>query len=242
MVDIFAILSQTPLKPIMKNQLPVCSFRCQDLLRETVWTNDVKSFNRIVDHIVQNALTVDTIDLGEKIAHCPLSDKPQWLEKLRLLQNHPFSHTVLKTAAANAQRNHDIPTLLFVFNELHKNHGLQRKSVLLEIFPVVHYVQQVVCSPVTFEIEQTLPKMLEVCSPTQCRFVVLNCLKDENFAHIESFAAQIDLDQLAQDVQIHYNNGDKGFEAAVAYFQHRRLRLAVESLPEHSLSPIKRKI
>ena len=212
------------------------------MLRETVWTNDVNNFNRIVDHIGQNALTVNTMDLGEKIAEGPLPNKPQWFEKLRSIQNHPFSHTVLQTAAANAQRTHDIPTLLFVFNELHKNHGLQRNSVLLEIFPVVHYVRQVVCSPVTFEIEQTLPKMLEVCSPTQCRFVALNCLKDENFAHIESFAAQIDLDQLAQDVQIHYNKGDQAFAAAVAYFQHRALCLAVATNDEPSPSPIKRKI
>lgn len=202
----------------------------------------MKNFNRIVDHVGQNALTVNTIDLGEKIAEGPLPNKPQWFEKLRSIQKHPFSHDVLKTAAATAVRKYDIPTLLFVFNELYDNHNLRRKSVLLEIFPVVQYVGQVACSPYSFEVEQTLPKMLEVCSPTQCRFVILNCLKNENFAHIEAFATQIDLEQLSKDIQIHYNNGDKGFEAAVAYFQHRALCLAVAPTNEHTPSQIKRKI
>ena len=229
----------------MNNPLPLCSFRCQDLLVESVWTNNFGSFKDIVDHVKKNALTVNTIELGEKIAESPLPDKPQWLQTLRSIQKHNFSHKILSTAAGNAQRHNDIPTLLFVFNELRDNCNLQRQSVLLEIFPIVQYVRQILCFPTTPEIEKTLPTMLEVCSHAQCRFLVLNCLKDENFTHIDAFAPHIDLTQLGEDIQVHYKNGDQGFEAAVAFFQNRALCSALQTATRNDLSgslPLKRKI
>lgn len=212
----------------MNNPLPLCSFRCQDLLAQSVWTKNFGSFKDIADHVKKNTLTVNTIEVGEKIAESRLPDKPHWFQTLRAIQTHHFTHEVLSTAAGNAQRHNDIPTLLFVFNELRDNCNLQRKSVLLEIFPIVQYVRQILCSPSTPEIEHTLPKMLEVCSPAQCRFLVLNCLKDENFTHIDAFAPHIDLTQLGEDIQVHYKNGDQGFEAAVAYFQNRSISAAVQ--------------
>lgn len=225
----------------MNTSLPFCSFRCQDLLLTAIWSNDMDEFERIVNHVGKYSLTVDTIKLGETIAEIRLPNKPQWFEHLRTIQKQRFSHQVLQTAAANAQRNHDIPTLLFVFNELHTHHNLQNKPALLEIFPVVQYTRQVLCTPSSPEIEKTLPKMLEMCSPGQCRFLVLNCLKDENFEYIELFSARMDLKKLKEDVQIKYQNGDQQFEASVAYFQNNALCAATNDEHLSSLSN-KRKI
>lgn len=220
----------------MNNTLPICSFRCQDLLLTAIRTNDIDSFHRIVGHIGQYSLTVDTIKMGETIAEIPLSNKPQWFEQLRTIKKQRFSHQVLQTAAAIAQRNHDIPTLLFVFNELYDHHNLQNKAILLEIFPVVQYARQVLCTPSTPEVEKTLPRMLEVCSSGQCRFLVLNCLKDENFEYIELFAARMDLKKLKEDIQLNYENGDQQFQAAAAYFQNHALRGAINDEHASSLS------
>jgi hypothetical protein len=223
------------------NQLPVCPFRCQDLLLTAIRTNDTESFSRLVQHISKNNLTIDTIKMGETIAEIPLTNKPQWFEQLRTIQKQRFPHQVLLTAAAMAQRSHDVPTLLFVFNELCAHHNLQRNSVLLEIFPIVLYTRQVLCSSSTPEIKKTLPKMLEVCSPGQCRYLILNCLKDENFEYIEFFSSRVDLKKVKEDIQIYYQKGDEQFQSAVAYFQNQDLKRAVHDT-QSSLLPNKRKI
>lgn len=223
------------------NQLPLCPFRCQDLLLTAIMTNDEEGFNHIVKHAQKYNLTVDTIKMGEKIAETYLTNKPQWFEQLRTIQKQRFSHQVLQTAAAMAQRHHDIPTLLFVFNELYAHHNLHNKAVLLERYPVMHYTRQVLCCPSTPEIEKTLPKMLEVCSPGQCRYLILNCLKDENFEYIEFFSSRIDLTKLKEDVQIYYQKGDEQFQSALAYFQNQDLTRAVHD-EQFSFSPNKRKM
>lgn len=223
------------------NMLPLCPFRCQDLLLTAIRTNDAEGFARLVHHIGQNNLTVDTIKMGETIAEIALPNKPQWFEQLRTIQKQRFSHQVLQTAAAMAQRHHDIPALLFVFNELYDHHNLHNKAVLLETYPVMHYTRQVLCSPSTPEIKKTIPKMLEVCSPRQCRYLILNCLKDENFEYIEFFSSRIDLKKVKEEIQIHYQKGDEQFRAAVAYFQNQDLKRAVHDEQVSSL-PIKRKL
>lgn len=107
----------------------------------------MEGFGCAVEHINKNNLTVDTMKMAETIAEISLTNKPQWFEKLRTIQKQQFSHQVLQTAATMAQRSHDIPTLLFIFNELCDHHNLHNKAVLLEIFPVMQYTRQVLCSP-----------------------------------------------------------------------------------------------
>lgn len=225
----------------MNKELPLCSFRCQDLLLGTIRTNDVQGFGHIVGHIGKNNLTVDTIKIGETIAQAPLSNKPQWLGQLRTIQKQRFSHQVLQEALAKAQRDNDVPTTLFVFNELYDHHNLQSRSVLLEIFPFSWCTRQVLAAAPTPEIEDTLPKMLEVCGHNQCRHLILYCLNNNIFTYIDAFAPQIDLDFLAKDIQERYNNGDTTLEDAVAYFQSRTLRLALKD-DQFSNLQIKRKI